>query len=171
MTQDPSTLYKLIILYILKEAKYPLTNSQVSEYVVGKGYTDFLTFQLSISELSETELITADKKQNRTYLSLTEEGLNTLECLKYRISSLIKEDIQTYLWQNQGTLSNDNAIQSKVTELDENRFSVELTASDGQDEIISIKLNVPSKTIADNICNNWNEKNQDLYIKITQELF
>lgn len=171
MTQDPSTLYKLIILFILKEAKYPLSSSQVSEYVVGKGYTDFLTFQLSISELSESALIETDKKQNRTYLSLTDEGANTLECLKYRISSLIKEDIQTYLWQNHRNLSNENAIQAKTVCISDDVYCAELTASDGKDEIISIKLNVPSKAIADNICRNWHEKNQELYIKITQELF
>lgn len=171
MTQDPSTLYKLIVLYILKESRIPLTSSQVGEYVVDKGYTDFFTFQIALSELSESELIIQDQKQNRTYLTLTKDGEDTLELLKYRISTLIKDDIQTYLWQNHSAISNENAIQSKVTEISENVFCAELSAYDGQHEIISLKLNVPSRTIADNICKNWHNKSQDLFIKITQELY
>ena len=35
------TLYKLIILYMLDKVDFPLTNSQISEFVLDKGYTDY----------------------------------------------------------------------------------------------------------------------------------
>ena len=39
------TLYKLIILYMLDKVDFPLTNSQISEFVLDKGYTDYFKLQ------------------------------------------------------------------------------------------------------------------------------
>ena len=40
------TLYKLIILYMLDKVDFPLTNSQISEFVLDKGYTSRLFLNL-----------------------------------------------------------------------------------------------------------------------------
>ena len=47
------TLYKLIILYMLDKVDFPLTNSQISEFVLDKGYTDYFKLQQALSELAE----------------------------------------------------------------------------------------------------------------------
>ena len=39
MLSDPLTLYKLMILYLLKQSKFPLSNSQLSEFFLEKEYT------------------------------------------------------------------------------------------------------------------------------------
>ena len=36
---EPLTLYKLIILYMLEKVDFPLTNAQISGFVLDKGYT------------------------------------------------------------------------------------------------------------------------------------
>ena len=46
------TLYKLIILYMLDKVDFPLTNSQISEFVLDKGYTDYFKLQQALSELA-----------------------------------------------------------------------------------------------------------------------
>lgn len=45
MIADPATLYKLIILYILDHSEFPLTNSQLCEFLLDKGYTTYFTIQ------------------------------------------------------------------------------------------------------------------------------
>ena len=40
---DSFTLYKLIVLYMLQKVDFPLTNSQISEFVLDKEYTNSLT--------------------------------------------------------------------------------------------------------------------------------
>ena len=47
---DALTLYKLIILYMLDRVDFPLTNSQISEFILDKGYTDYFKLQQAISE-------------------------------------------------------------------------------------------------------------------------
>ena len=56
MNQEPLTLYKLIVLYMLDRVTFPLTTAQISEFVLDKEYTNFLTLQTAISELMETGL-------------------------------------------------------------------------------------------------------------------
>ena len=36
---EPLTLYKLIILYMLEKVDFPLTNAQISGFVLDKGNT------------------------------------------------------------------------------------------------------------------------------------
>ena len=53
------TLYKLIILYMLDKVDFPLTNSQISEFVLDKGYTDYFKLQQALSELADGGLFRA----------------------------------------------------------------------------------------------------------------
>jgi len=53
MLQDPLTLYKLIVLYMLNRVTFPLTAAQVSDFILGKEYTNFLTLQQVINELTD----------------------------------------------------------------------------------------------------------------------
>lgn len=79
--RDPLTLYKLIVLYMLSKVDFPLTTSQISDFILEKEYTTFLSLQQAIGELTDTGLITARSVRNRTHLSITPEGLETLNFL------------------------------------------------------------------------------------------
>ena len=57
MLQDPLTLYKLIVLYMLNRVTFPLTAAQVSDFILGKEYTNFLTLQQVINELTDAGMI------------------------------------------------------------------------------------------------------------------
>ena len=51
------TLYKLIILYMLNEVDFPLTNSQISEFILEKEYTNYFHLQQAFSELVDSNLL------------------------------------------------------------------------------------------------------------------
>ena len=97
MNQEPLTLYKLIVLYLLNKVSFPLTMAQVGDLILEKEYTSYLTLQQVINELAQAGLITAKTLVNRTHLQITEEGRNTLSYFENRISDAIKTDIGEYL--------------------------------------------------------------------------
>ena len=68
MLQDPLTLYKLIVLYMLNRVTFPLTAAQVSDFILGKEYTNFLTLQQVINELTDAGMIATQSIRNRTHL-------------------------------------------------------------------------------------------------------
>ena len=44
------TLYKLIVLYMLEKVDFPLTNAQISGFILDKGYTTNFHLQQALSE-------------------------------------------------------------------------------------------------------------------------
>ena len=79
MTQDPLTLYKLIILYMLNRVNFPLTQAQISGFILDKDYTNYLTLQQVLSELMEAGLVSAHTTRNRTQLNATVAGKKEME--------------------------------------------------------------------------------------------
>ena len=51
------TIYKLIVLYMLRKVEFPLTNAQISEFILGKEYMTYFTLQTVLSELTESKLL------------------------------------------------------------------------------------------------------------------
>ena len=64
---EPFTLYKLIILYMLQKVDFPFTHSQISEFILDRGYTTNFTFQSVMSELMDSEMIRQETILNTTY--------------------------------------------------------------------------------------------------------
>ena len=50
MSEESLTLYKLMILFMLDNLDFPLTNSQLSEFFVNHGYTSYFHLQQAINE-------------------------------------------------------------------------------------------------------------------------
>ena len=87
---ETQTLYKLIILYILNRITFPLSNAQLSEFILDKEYTDYFTLQQSLFELAESNLISLETVRNTTLYHITEEGRTTLTYFETKISSAIR---------------------------------------------------------------------------------
>ena len=64
---EPFTTYKLIVLYMAKHSKETLTNSQISEFILDRDYTDYFQLQKVLSELVETELLRKRTISNSSY--------------------------------------------------------------------------------------------------------
>ena len=171
MIQDPLTLYKLIVLYMLNRVEFPLTAAQVSDFVLEREYTNFLTLRQVISELTESGLLSSETVRNRTHLSVTAEGKKTLHFFQNRISGTIREEIDAYLRENEFTIRNEVSVQGNYYKSTSGEFEAHLVAKDGQVTLIDLTLSVPAEEIAVSICDNWQEKNQEIYKYLVEQLF
>ena len=171
MTQDPLTLYKLIVLYMLNKVKFKLSYSQISEFILEKEYTNFMTLQQVISDLQDTELIKTDTLNNRTYFTITDEGRNTLSYFGNRIGEAIIQDIDSFLAQKNLELKNEASITATYYKSTSGEFEADLVAKEKDTILAEIKLSVPTEDMAVTICDNWQDKNQSIYKYLMQELF
>ena len=64
---EAATQYKLIVLYMLDRVDFPLTNTQISNFMLNKDYTTYFTIQQAISELIDTGLIRTESTYNNTH--------------------------------------------------------------------------------------------------------
>ena len=162
MLQDPLTLYKLIVLYMLNRVTFPLTAAQVSDFILGKEYTNFLTLQQVINELTDAGMIATQSIRNRTHLSITAEGKETLNFFENRIGDTIKQEIDSYFQENEFTLRNEVSVLGDY---------YHLVAKDRGINLVDITLSVPVEETAAAICDNWQKKNQEIYKYLITELF
>ncbi len=171
MTQDPLTLYKLIVLYMLERVTFPMTTAQISDFILAREYTNFLTLQQVLNEITDAHLISAQSIGNRTHLMLTEDGRETLHFFQNRISPAIKEDIDTYFRENEFTLRNEVSILADYYKSTSGEYEAHLVAKDRGIKLVDLTLSVPTEEMAAGICDSWQQKNQEIYQYLTQMLF
>lgn len=163
MIADPSTLYKLMILYILDASEFPLTNSQVCEFLLDKGYTTYFTTQAAISDLIEAQFISVDQKNNSSYYRLTPSGRETLEAFSSSISDGIKNDICSYLADKHYALRQTNEVTASYLPKKNQEFDVELLLKDGKEPLLKLQLTVPTELQAELICDHWHKQSSQIY--------
>ena len=171
MTQDPLTLYKLIVLYMLDRVTFPLTKAQVGNFILEREYTNFLTLQQVIAELIDADLVEARSNRNRTHLVITDEGKETLSFFANRINDSIKEEINTFFNDNEMEMRNEVSILSDYYKAVSGEYEAHLLAKEKDVKIVEITLSVPDEDTASAICANWQKKNQDIYQYIIGQLF
>ena len=171
MTQDPLTLYKLIVLYMLDKVSFKLTNAQISDFILEKEYTSYMTLQQVISDLLDTELIKADTSMNRTYYSITQEGQSTLSYFGNRISDAIRGEIDTFLSEKHLELKNEASITANYYKSVSGEYEAELTAKEKDIVLVNIRLSVPTQDMAEAVCDGGYHKNEKIYKYLMQELF
>lgn len=169
--QDPLTLYKLIVLYMLNRVDFPLTKAQISDFILEREYTNFMTLQQVISELIEAGLISAQSIRNRTHLLLTKDGSQTLSFFDKDISSSIKQEIDDYFRANEITLRNEVSILADYYKSTSGEYEAHLVAKDKGINLIDLTISVPLEETAISICDNWQVKNQEIYQYIISQLF
>ena len=170
MSSQYLTLYKMIVLYMLKRCDVTLSKSQIYDFILEKEYTTFLTLQEVFSELASSNLITEKTMANRTYLEITDEGSQTLEFFGNRINPAIKEQIDDYLKENSMKLRNDSSILGDYRKVGENEYTVQLLAKENGQNLIYIRVPVPTEEIAQHMIDNWQEKNTEIYQYLFSQL-
>lgn len=172
MTQeDTLILYKLIILYMLNRAAFPITKAQVADFILENEYMDFLTLQQVFAELADSEMITATTVRNRTHLAITEEGKETLSLFINRLNVLTKKKIDSFYMEKGLEMRNEVSITSDYYKSTSGEYEARLQATEKKVRLIDITLSVPDEETAAAICDNWQKKNQTVYQSLIEQLF
>ena len=170
MQQDSFTLYKLIVLYMLDQVSFPITTAQISDFILGKEYTTFLTLQQVINQLTDAKMVSARTVRNRNYLEITDEGRETLDYFQNRMHYGIRQDIKAYLRENEYTLRYEVSVEGDYSLTPSGEYEVRLSATEKGALLAGITLSVPTEEMASSICESWQKKNEDIYQYLMQQL-
>lgn len=167
---ETQTLYKLIILYMLNRVTFPLSNSQLSEFILEKEYTDYFTLQQAIFELSDSSLIRLETKRNTTLCHITEEGRTTLAYFEKKISSSIRKDIDTFLSEHKYKLRNEHSTPADYYRTPTGEYAAHCRVLERDSTLIDLTLTVPVEAQAKAVCSHWKDKSQEIYASLIQAL-
>lgn len=170
MNTDSTTLYKLMILYMLSKVNFPLSNVQISSFMLDKDYTNYFTLQETINSLVEDSFIQQMNYENSTQYKLTQEGEDTVAFFYTKISPAIRKDIDTYLSKNKYRLKCEVGTTSDYYRTTNGTYVAHLQVKEGGSKLIELNLDVPLEEQAKEMCSKWKDSSQDIYEFIMQNL-
>lgn len=161
---------KLMILYMLKKVDLPLTNTQISNFVIDKGYTNYFSFQEYVNQLVDSDLIRTITTTKSTSYNITLEGITTLDYFINRLSSSIMEEIDKYLHLNKYDIREEVEITSEYLPEKDGDYLVHLIAKENGKTLIDLTLNVFAKEYAVKIAEQWKDQSHIHYKTILNSL-
>lgn len=164
-------LYKLIILFMLDRTDYTMTNSLISDFVIGKGYTSMFNLHEALSELIANDFISTDTIRNTIHYKITNSGEEALSYFENRLPYSIKQDILEFLKAEKINVKNESEIYADYYYNDSNWYTVECIIKDRKETLMDLKFDVPTKSQAETICNNWRHKSSEVYDYLINQLW
>ena len=168
---EPSTIYKLSILSLLKRADDPLSNAVISDFFLNLEYTDFFSVQKALSELEDSGLIESVKEQNRVLYHLLPDGEETLRYLSDKLNYDIIIDIHRFLGKEKELKEQESLFESQWYEDRHSSVFVRLTHKKRGQIVFDLTLPVPNHTAAEALCLRWKEQGGELLNELYDILF
>lgn len=152
---------KLILLYILDKSETPLTNDEITEFVMENNYINYFLIQQYLTELIESEFIKY-LKDNKAYV-LSSKGTSTLFYFRDRISEKTKDKIS-----NEFSIIEEKAkIKAQVVgeyyEKNNTEYVANLKLIENNETLLNLSLTVTTIEQAKNICNTWKNNTEYIY--------
>ncbi|NLZ47570.1 MAG: DUF4364 family protein [Clostridiales bacterium] len=161
---------KLILLYILDRIGMHITRNQLTEIVLENNLVNYFLLQQYITELQNSNFIETINKDKSKVLSLTEQGKKVLSLFVSRIPKDIVEKIEKYINEKINNIKKEISLHADYTIEKNNAFIVNLRAQEDEITLIDIKVNVPSKKHAIDLCQNWKSNSSKIYNDIMKTL-
>ena len=166
----PFTLYKLIILYMLSKVDYPLTNSQISEFILDKEYTNYFHLQQSLSEMIDSKLLEKETIRNTSYYRITNAGNSTLDFFVNEIPPEIREEVNVFLKENGCQLREEVSAIADYYKSTVGEYAVRLQLKERHTQLIDMTVTVPTEAAAQAMCSKWPSKFHDNYGQLMETL-
>ncbi|MGL4990742.1 MAG: DUF4364 family protein [Sarcina sp.] len=161
---------KLLLLYIIKSIKYNISNSQLTDIVLEHSFINYFTLQQYIAELEKSNFIKLEEKDNKELVLLTKKGDSVLSLFKDRLSTGKIKSIDDYLTEQLDEIKKELNIFADYTPDNNDSFSVNLKAIEGNCILLELNVNVPTKDQAKELCSKWKNNSSDIYNKIMEAL-
>ncbi|SHH23112.1 protein of unknown function [Caloranaerobacter azorensis DSM 13643] len=159
--------HKLLLLYILDIVEFPMTNSEITQFVLENNYMDnYFMVQQFLSELVSSKFIEITTKDGSEYYHITEKGENTLNYFIDRIPEKIKLEIDDNYKNKKEEMIKKTQIIGNYYKKNDSEYIVNLKVIEKDITLFNMSLNVVSNKQAKLICNNWKENPQEIYKKI-----
>lgn len=156
-------LRKLVVLYILNEVSLPLSNTTISELMVGEYYSTYFQLQEALTELADVHLLRVLPKNPETQYEITKDGQVTLDFFAEEIPEKIRMTVQNYLKSNQIELRQATELSADYYANKDGGFYVRLIAKDQGQLLIDLTVLTPDEAAALRLCRSWRENYAMIY--------
>jgi len=170
MNSETGKVIKLTIMYILNRVDMPISNSQITNYMLENDYTDYFTIQQFMGELIDDGFVWSKTVRNRTFYSLSDSGKESFDVLSSELSQKIRDDVDEYIRKNAMKIREESDVGSTYIETSLGTYDVHLFIDEAGERIFEIHLIVPDREKAKRMCSAWAKKSEELYPLVFEKL-
>ncbi len=170
MNSETGKVIKLTILYILSRVDTPISNSQITNYVLENDFTDYFTIQSLMGELIDDGFVWKKTVRNRTFYSLSDSGRESFQALSGELSQKIRDDADEYIKKNAMKIREESDVGSTYVETSLGTYNVHLYIDEAGERIFEIGMIVADKEKAQRMCAAWQKKSEELYPLVFEKL-
>lgn len=161
---------KLIILHLLNQIGYPLSNGQISEFTLESNYIEYFSLQEYLVEMVEGNLIELNKENDIARYSITNEGKQILNYFTNHLPQSIIKTINEYAEKNKKKAKKDFEITASYNLDKASEYGVKCSISESGNKLLELYVSVPSKEQAKTVCKNWKANTNKIYLNLLNSL-
>jgi len=171
-TKDPKDKAenKLVLLHLFMEMDYPLTNAEITDFIVSLNLMDYFTLQQYLVELVDGGMLEYSKNESDFFYLITAKGIESLNYFKNRLPEglvlLIDNGVSNYKKQH-ALRTRVNCSHSKVSD---SEYIVDLNITENELTLINLRLSVVSNRQAKEICERWKQSSTEVYTTVINML-
>lgn len=154
---------KLILLYIIDQSNVPLTNEEITEFIMENNYMNYFLIQQYLTELIESEFIKYIDKEDSKKYTLSNKGKVTLSYFKDRISDKIKKEISNKFLKVEEEIKRAAQVVGEYFKKSDREYVTNLKLIEGNETLLSLSLKVTTIEQAERICNTWKNNTEYIY--------
>lgn len=158
--------YKLLILFTLNEIKVLISKKDLENIILDAEILDFFNTSILIDELIESELIISKKKDNTEMLSISDEGMLSVNAFFSKINNYHKKLTLAAINRFNQKREKEKHILASYTKISENSTILNLNLKDEDFDLINININMPSNEAAEKFCKIWEKDAISMFQKI-----
>jgi len=164
------SLNKLMILFMMHKAGIPLSNTQLSDFLVENNYVNYFSLQTYIHELVDAHLITASQITSHTLYTLTPSGTETLDLFINRIPEGLKKNILLHLKENHYTIRSKFEVTANYTSTAPGAFLVHCLAKEDGRILVELNIQALDENEATTMCQTWQRDPHIIYKQLLSSL-
>ncbi len=172
LTSDNQTLAenKVLILYILNNVKYALTNNNLYKIVLAVVDMNYFYFQQFLLDLIHNNYVMQYENDETTLYQITDKGKQTLELTEDLLPGIIKLQVDTNLSGAVEEVNDENSIVAEYMPKSENDYNITCKIVEKNETIFEIKTYAGSREQAKQIVDNWKSYAIQIYPKLIETL-
>lgn len=161
---------KLKLLYILDFIDLPLTNIEITNYILEYDMLDYFTLQLLLKDLCDAKLAVLKPYNGNEYYSVSKSGKATLEMFIDKLPEYFKNEVKKNFSGIKKYIKKKRELFGHYYKRKDDEYIVSLQVTENSTIIFNLSINVPDEITAKNIIKKWESNPENIFGQIMNAL-
>lgn len=163
---NKNTQDKLKLLYILNYINLPLTNIEITNYILEYDIMDYFSLQLLLSELCDAKFIVLKSNSGNEYYSVSEAGMAALGMFNDKLPEYFINDVENNFTHIKKHIKKQRELLGHYYKRKDDEYIVSLLVMENCTTIFNLSINVPTENIAKGIVKKWEVSPEKIFGQI-----